>query len=376
MSEYNCTPGSFRNVLMDSSPGDVLHVGPGVYQGQWKILSWFNGGTKENPIIIDFDNVTLDATGIGGSGFVFSGNGEPIYITIRGRLTIKGGTNPFYGSRSDVRCEGKIYIVNSDTADGWKGCGDMAVSSDLWYCQGWYIEHLDITGARKEAIDLTGWRNTHIVNLDIHNTICDNGVLWKNMAENVVTDHLLIWMCGLKYSAVAEGGSCINSVASRFEAKDCTIKELVMEDVTAMNGVTFTSAKDCHVFGAVATNCIFSNGAVAAGESVAYAEPSKQQRPSEGCTVNGVAWTANSSPWLDFPPVPVEEPPAPPAVVPLTREEVQAMIEERVKSSEETTDWAMKELAERVETKSSLNHTHKLSCVATQSIGPAVEPTE
>jgi len=383
MSEYNLNADVFNIGIHDAEPGDIVHVSGGLI-GSTLYIPKSVVGTTDKHITLDFQDVEVSASLAGGSAFALSGSGQSAYIDMVGKVTLCGGSNNFYCGRSDVDMTGLEHWWKGESAgDAGKHIGSMEKAYPLpWQVERVHYGLIDVTGKTlKQVFDNTGGWCCSIDHLRVHDVECTDVVMGKNLCLGMHIRFLEVRNCKCSESVLILGGACLNSSGMQAECANAVVERMLLVNVDAKRGIALASALNCTVVRAVAENCRFSLGAVVAAEGVLVpgthdVTVNTKQGPSEGCTVNGFPWVPSESPWPDFPPVPVEEPPAPPVVVPLTREEVQVMIEKRVAASQKTTDLAFEEMASWIETKSFLGHTHKpLVGQIDFTIGPAVEPT-
>jgi len=383
MSEIKTNASRFVAAMVAANPGDRVIIS-GKYAGTWR-LDHRIAGIPGNLTRVIFDDVTLDATATPNlSAFNPEGQGEPAWFIFEGKLTLIGGYYNFRLGRSEIDATGLELFLHNANNDALKVLGSMEDTSPLpWWVHNVHFGFVSVEGASSECVDNTGGRDITIDKLHIANTTAKGGLMSKNRAIIIVPE-MQIYNCTFKESAITLGGICANTRAETIECFDSRIDSLSLVDVVAKRGLAFTAANKCHVKNATATGCVFSIGAVVGAEAEAMIGGGKQ-RLSEGCSVNGFPWVPSESPWLHFPPVPVEPPVAPPVTDPL--EELtkrMASLEDTFKDAQISLTDTLLVLSQRMDGakdervnlglslggKSSKNHTHD-----PVTIGPAIEPT-
>jgi len=303
-AEKTITAKDFPAQIGNISPGDVWTV-TGEYRGAWRISSRV-AGTKAQPITLKFEDVTLDARTESGSAFVLSGNGQPLHLRIEGRLTVLGGRNNWYVSRSHIELAESAELCLVDAReDGMKITFDVTNNPVEWSCQSFnFLGRVEITGAGQDGVDMGGTGYTFAdLCVMAPNDDADgapNACAFRDKGSGAIGGTLALEVCGgvYPYSVLSLGGRCDNSLASRWECENVTARVRFEDVATPGQLIAFQAARKCEVR-AEAVDCTYGLGWRVVREPVSGGS----QLLSTDCTINGFLCEDLQG---DLPPVPVE----------------------------------------------------------------------
>jgi len=288
-TDYIVTASETSLLLGRLAPGDVVTVS-GYHQGTWRIPSGV-AGTAEEPITLKCVDVILDASMQSGSAFVLSGNGQPLHLRLEGRLSIVGGRNNFYVSRSDIELaeSAELYLMQA-REDGLKVTFDVKHNPVAWRCRNLHFHgSVIISGAGQDGVDMGGdeyvFDDLHIKNPRDEADNAKNACAFRDKGSGKTAGRLTLTVNrgNYPYSVLSLGGRCDNSLAERWECAN-VLARVRFENVTTMQLIAFQAAMNCTVE-AEAVGCTYQYGWRVVQEKVAGGT----QLRSTGCLVNGIA---------------------------------------------------------------------------------------
>jgi len=371
-------------------------VPPGVYEGQLRVGKYSGTPVGHPPLEAEFEPgaILRDSPG---SGLVFSVNwNKRLNANFYGDLLIEhAALNGVFIGRSGVH-----WIDGTLKIDGCKRDGIKIVGTDPFdgrFLEGISFDKAIATRWGEGGLDNTGASVVSVKRLELHHNddkadgiSNGQGVLNKNMAENVRIGELYVHDCNLPQSIIGAGGRMGHgSDTERYEVDGLTIGKARFERVTTPRLICLQAARDVRIHDCSSVDCNYTYAIEHRRESV----EGGLQAASLDCRVNGVEVTETTAtlPVKVVEPTPDPTPPPTPATEPTpTLEERLGQLE--VDLTEACVDHSelMKRVATlenkyatleaSIKTKSSGQHHHdgrsQLVHVKAVPTGPAVEPEE
>jgi len=305
-TEYVVTASETSSLLGRLAPGDVVTIS-GYHQGTWRIPSGV-AGTPQKPITLKCIDAILDASTQSGSAFVLSGNGQPLHLRLEGRLSIVGGRNNFYASRSDIELaeSAELYLMRA-REDGLKVTFDVKNNPVAWRCRNLnFYGAVVVSGAGQDGVDMGGddyvFDDLHVRNPDDEVDGAKNACAFRDKGSGKTAGRLNLTVSrGLyPYSVLSLGGRCDNSLADRWECANVLAK-VRFENVTTTQLIAFQAAMNSTV-DAEAIDCTYQYGWRVIQEKVVGG----MQLRSTGCLVNDISCDVALNGDLPHPDVDVE----------------------------------------------------------------------
>ena len=288
-TDYVVTASETSSLLGRLAPGDVVTIS-GYHQGTWRIPSGV-AGTPQKPITLKCIDAILDASTQSGSAFVLSGNGQPLHLRLEGRLSIVGGRNNLYISRSDIELaeSAELYLMRA-REDGLKVTFDVKNNPVAWRCRNLnFYGAVVVSGAGQDGVDMGGddyvFDDLHVRNPDDEVDGAKNACAFRDKGSGKTAGRLNLTVSrGLyPYSVLSLGGRCDNSLADRWECANVLAK-VRFENVTTTQLIAFQAAMNSTV-DAEAIDCTYQYGWRVIQEKVVGG----MQLRSTGCLVNDIS---------------------------------------------------------------------------------------
>ena len=311
----------------DEWDGSRIIVPRGTYEGKLRLPSGL-AGTLNRPIKVEWLDATILQTSKTDSAFVLSGQGEPLYLSMQGDLTLEGGQNNFYGSRSNVIFSSDFRLLCTGAAEDAIKWVFHNVAKPAWGCVGvFFYGGVIVDNFGQEGVDMGAWEYA-FQNLiarrpndpaDGRRNVCAFRDKGSGKINGIV--NLLVEGGEYAFSAASLGGICDYSTPDRFECENVTM-DVTFRGVKVSNGqlLAIQAARSCNVTARVEGVCEAKNQY----RIIQEAAGSGFQMNSRGIVINGNHEEPVTHVQGDFPDLPVEQP-VPDPVEPTIEERLVAL---------------------------------------------------